>query len=54
MGRLNDRPKGYIGDIVLKPSQIMVEEVDMSMKILGPSSPGFSLGLGRAIEKEQP
>ena len=32
----------------------MVEEVEMSMKILGPSSPGFSLGLGRAIEKEKP
>lgn len=54
MGRLNDRPKGYNSDIVLKPSQIMVEECEMSMKILGPGSPGFSLGLGRAIKKEQP
>jgi len=32
----------------------MVEECDMSMKILGLGSPGLSLGLGRAIEKEQP
>ncbi len=33
--------------------QTMVEECEMSMNILGPGSPGFSLGLGRTIEKEQ-
>jgi hypothetical protein len=32
----------------------MVEECEMSMKILGLGSPGLSLGLGRAIKKEQP
>lgn len=34
--------------------QTMMEEVEKSMKILGPSSPGLSLGLGHAIQKEQP
>jgi hypothetical protein len=32
----------------------MVEECEMSRKILGLGSPGFSLGPGRAIKKEQP
>jgi hypothetical protein len=32
--------------------QTMVEECEMSRKILGLGSPGFSLGPGRAIKKE--
>ena len=47
-------PKAILVILSRNRGQTVVEEVEMSMKILGPSSPGFSLGLGRAIEKEKP